>query len=125
LCAAHEVVDLEPTGYAPAQARRAVREVVAAHVSSAQLHTAELLVSELVTNAIVHGAGRVRVAIDCAEQELSVTVSDDEPEPPRLEPERPMSLGGRGIRMVDSLAGAWGVNPQVNGHGKDVWFRLP
>lgn len=125
LCAAHEVVDLEPTGFAPAQARRVVREAVAEHLPADLLDTAELLVSELVTNAIVHGAGRVRLAIDCVQREVAVTVSDDEPAPPQLQPERLLSLGGRGMRMVESLAGSWGVNPHLNGHGKDVWFRLP
>jgi anti-sigma regulatory factor (Ser/Thr protein kinase) len=88
-------------------------------------HTAELLVSELVTNAITHGTGKVRVAVDCADHCLSVTVGDDEPTSPELQPERLLSMGGRGLRMIESLASSWGVKPRPDGHGKDVWFRLP
>jgi two-component sensor histidine kinase len=94
-------------------------------VSEDVTDTAELLVSELVTNAIMHGTGPVTVSIDCGEDTLSVTVSDEEPAEPLLQPERLMALGGRGLRMVESLASSWGVKPRVGSPGKDVWFRLP
>jgi two-component sensor histidine kinase len=123
-CATHEVLDLEPSGFAPAQARQMVRDVVTALVPPDVAHTAELLVSELVTNAITHGSGLVRLAIDCSEGGLSVTVSDDDPRAPQVQPERLMSCGGRGLRMMDSLASAWGVTPHDGGPGKDVWFQL-
>jgi two-component sensor histidine kinase len=124
-CATHEVIDLEPSGFAPAQARRVVREIIGSLVPVDVAHTAELLVSELVTNAITHGTGTVRLVIDCANHCLSVTVSDDEPAGPELQPERLMADGGRGLRMIESLASAWGVKPHEGGPGKDVWFRLP
>lgn len=124
-CATHEVLELEPSGIAPAQARRMLRETVASLVPADVAHTAELLVSELVTNAITHGRGVVRLSIDCADHCLSVTVSDDEPATPQVQPERLMSDGGRGLRMIESLASAWGVNPRHDSPGKDVWFRLP
>ena len=124
-CATHEVIDLEPSGSAPAQARRVVRETIGTLVPADVAHTAELLVSELVTNAITHGTGTVRLAIDCADHCLSVTVGDDEPAAPQLQPEELMSDGGRGLRMIESLASAWGVKPRAQGPGKDVWFRLP
>lgn len=124
-CATHEVIDLEPSGIAPAQARQVVRQLVSPLVPADIAHTAELLVSELVTNAITHGAGTVRLAIDCTNRCLSVTVSDDHPAVPELQPERLMSNGGRGLRMIESLASAWGVKPRSDGPGKDVWFRLP
>jgi anti-sigma regulatory factor (Ser/Thr protein kinase) len=124
-CATHEVIRLEPSGSAPAQARRAVRQVLSHVVSDDMSHTAELLVSELVTNAITHGRGVVTLSIDCSEHLLSVTVGDDEPSVPQLQPERLMALGGRGLRMIESLASAWGVRPRDGSPGKDVWFRLP
>jgi two-component sensor histidine kinase len=124
-CATHEVLDLEPSGFAPAQARRLVRDVVAPLVPPDVAHTAELLVSELVTNAITHGTGTVHISIDCANHCLSVTVGDDEPTIPEMQPERLLSMGGRGMRMVEALASAWGVTPRADGGGKDVWFRLP
>jgi anti-sigma regulatory factor (Ser/Thr protein kinase) len=124
-CTTHEVVQLEPTGRAPGQARRIVREVLADIISDDVTETAELLVSELVTNAITHGTGVVTLSIDCTDKSLAVTVSDDEPTEPELQPESLTALGGRGLRMVDALAGSWGVKPHKDGAGKDVWFRLP
>jgi two-component sensor histidine kinase len=124
-CITHEVRDLEPSGFAPAQARRVVREVVAPLVPADMAHTAELLVSELVTNAITHGRGMVRLSIDCADHSLSVAVSDDEPAPPLVQQEQALSIGGRGLRMVETLAGAWGVRREDETPGKAVWFRLP
>jgi anti-sigma regulatory factor (Ser/Thr protein kinase) len=124
-CATHEVINLEPSSSAPAQARRVVRQVLAQVVPADVTHTAELLVSELVTNAITHGTGTVTVSIDCTDQSLAVTVGDDSPEVPELQPECLMALGGRGLRMIDTLASAWGVKPRNPGPGKEVWFRLP
>jgi anti-sigma regulatory factor (Ser/Thr protein kinase) len=102
-----------------------VRQTVTPLVSADVVDTAELLVSELVTNAVIHGSGTVRLVIDCTDHCLSVTVSDNEPVAPKLQPERPLSDGGRGLRMIESLASAWGVRLRADGRGKDVWFRLP
>jgi anti-sigma regulatory factor (Ser/Thr protein kinase) len=124
-CATHEVICLEPSRSAPAQARRVLRQVLDHVVSEEVSETAELLVSELVTNAVTHGKGMVTLSIDCADHRLSVTVGDDEPNVPQLQPERLMALGGRGLRMIESLASSWGVKPRVGAPGKDVWFRLP
>lgn len=121
----HQVIHLEPSGAAPAQARRVVRKVLLDIVPADVTYTAELLVSELVTNAITHGTGIVTVSIDCAGHSLSVTVSDDEPTVPELQPERLMAVGGRGLRMIESLASSWGVTQRKDSPGKDVWFRLP
>lgn len=102
-----------------------VRDVVTPLVPADVAHTAELLVSELVTNAVMHGSGTVRLSVDCAEDCLSVTVSDEAPSTPQVQPERLMSDGGRGLRMIESLSSSWGVNPRTDSPGKDVWFRLP
>jgi anti-sigma regulatory factor (Ser/Thr protein kinase) len=123
--ATHEVIELEPTGSAPAAARRAVRTLIAPLVPVDIVETAELLVSELVTNAVIHGTGHVRLVIDCENHCLSITVSDDEPSTPQLQPEHEYADSGRGLRMVESLAGSWGVTPRSDAPGKDVWFRLP
>jgi two-component sensor histidine kinase len=101
-----------------------VRDVVCPLVPADVAHTAELLVSELVTNAVTHGCGRVRLAIDWRNNGLSVTVSDDEPAAPLVRPERLMSTDGRGMRMIETLASAWGVRAHNEGGGKDVWFTL-
>jgi two-component sensor histidine kinase len=120
-CATREVLTLESSRLAPAQARRAVHDFAAA-VSPASASTAELLASELVTNAVTHGRGAVRVLMEYDANGLAVTVTDDEPSPPVIADAAPSATGGRGMRLVDVLSSDWGVTPDRPGKG--VWFRL-
>jgi anti-sigma regulatory factor (Ser/Thr protein kinase) len=120
----HQAVDLEPTLAAPAQARRFVRSSLRDGVSRETLELAELLTSELVTNAIRHGSGDVSVTVRCHDGVLAISVSDDDAAMPVVPPEEPLALGGRGVRMVQRLAQDWGVSPRDDGPGKVVWFRL-
>lgn len=121
---AHGVLRLQPVSTAPAEARRAVRSAGATHVATTVTDTAELLASELVTNAITHGAGLVTIAIECEDGTLAVAVSDDDPAFPVVQPEQLFAVRGRGLRMVDSMASAWGVAARAEGPGKVVWFRV-
>jgi two-component sensor histidine kinase len=122
--ATQELYRLAPTGAAPAEARRLVRDSVGVQFPGDTAHTAELLVSELVTNAITHGSGEVSITIEYGVRSVTVAVSDGSSEAPSMQPERLLSLGGRGLRMIETLASAWGVTPRPEG-GKNVWFRLP
>jgi anti-sigma regulatory factor (Ser/Thr protein kinase) len=118
-----QVVHLEPTLSAPSQARRAVRTLAPGlPVDTADL--AELLTSELVTNAVRHGTGRVTLVIECGDGVLAISVSDDDPGMPFAQPEELLAVGGRGVRMVQRLSQSWGVTPRESGNGKMVWFRL-
>jgi two-component sensor histidine kinase len=119
--ATREVLTLTPSRLAPAKARRAVHDFATA-VSPASAWTAELLASELVTNAVTHGSGAVRVVMEYDVDGLAVTVSDDEPARPVITDAAPSDTGGRGLRLVDVLASDWGVTSDRPGKG--VWFRL-
>jgi anti-sigma regulatory factor (Ser/Thr protein kinase) len=86
--------------------------------------TAELCVSELVTNAIVHAGGRieVRASLDGA---LVVSVrdhggpaADAAPDP---DPD-PLRVHGRGLLLVEALADRWGS--ERDAVGTSVWFSL-
>jgi anti-sigma regulatory factor (Ser/Thr protein kinase) len=83
-----------------------------------------LLVSELVTNAVVHAGSPAVVRLDADVERIKVAVADRDPEkaPKMAEPE-PLSPSGRGVLLVDRLASRWGVEPQRS--GKVVWFELP
>ena len=120
-CATREVLILAPSRLAPAQARRAVHAFAVA-VSPAAAQTAELLASELVTNAVMHGRGNVQVVMEYGAEGLAVTVTDEEPAPPVVTETPPSATGGRGMRLVEVLASSWGVKPGPP--GKAVWFRL-
>ncbi|MGH3329268.1 MAG: ATP-binding protein [Streptomycetales bacterium] len=82
---------------------------------------AVLLVSELVTNAVIHGGGPtlLRLTFDAT---LRVEVRDLSPAAPRLRYAGPDELGGRGLQLVDRLSQCWGWQPQ--GCGKLVWCEL-
>ncbi len=121
----HRVVELEPTLAAPAEARRFIRSALGDEVDRETIELAELLTSELVTNAIRHGSGHVSVELRSQAGTVAVSVSDDDAAMPVAPPEEPLAVGGRGVRMVQRLAQDWGVSPRENGPGKVVWFRLP
>jgi anti-sigma regulatory factor (Ser/Thr protein kinase) len=82
-----------------------------------------LIVSELVTNALVHTRGQVRLDLTFVNQRLRIAVADNSPRTPV----KPTNIGweatgGRGILLVEALSSAWGTLP-VSG-GKQVWCEL-
>lgn len=85
---------------------------------------AELLVSELVTNALVHGGGGASLAVTVAPGGVRVEVADDLPDElqPVVRPTSASATGGRGLALVEALATAWGVRRAPG--GKVVWFHL-
>jgi anti-sigma regulatory factor (Ser/Thr protein kinase) len=120
-------LELGGSAYAPAAARRGVLEALArrpgpAAFSEAFLRVAELLASELVTNAIRHATGPVEVEVTAIEDGARVTVTDRSTTPPRTRPPAPHAPGGRGLRLVSTLASRWGCDPTPD--GKQVWFEL-
>ncbi|WP_052305491.1 MULTISPECIES: ATP-binding protein [Thermomonospora] len=84
-----------------------------------------LMVDELVTNAVVHGTGPVRLRLRLREGELVAEVGDDSPLVPRPAGAQAAdwSERGRGLLLVAALAAAYGS--RVCGHGKVVWFSKP
>jgi anti-sigma regulatory factor (Ser/Thr protein kinase) len=92
-------------------------------VSETQRQDAELVISELVTNALRHGLGDIVVRTSLADGHLlQVSVTDSGPELPALQPVDPGRVGGVGLRIVDRLASEWGVAPFPG--GKTVWAIL-
>ena len=83
---------------------------------------AELLVSELAANAVVHAQTPLRVSVLCHDHRVRIEVRDDNPVLPRLIAPEPFAMSGRGVILVDSLAVAWGINGSQR--GKTVWFEI-
>ena len=85
---------------------------------------AVLLVSELVTNAILHGRAPLELRAQTAGAGLRVEVYDHDPAtPPILRHDFDLTEpGGRGLQLVDTLADRWGWTE--NDGGKVVWFEL-
>jgi anti-sigma regulatory factor (Ser/Thr protein kinase) len=84
------------------------------------VEVAVLLTSELVTNAIIHAGTDLVVTVRREGDRARVAVHDEEITPPRRR--EPGLDGGRGLALVEALAGAWGTFPR--GEGKAVWFEL-
>jgi anti-sigma regulatory factor (Ser/Thr protein kinase) len=84
---------------------------------------AELVISELVTNALRHGLGEIVVRGSLTDDdELQVSVTDSGQELPEIQPIDPDRVGGVGLRIVDRLATDWGVASFPG--GKTVWAIL-
>ena len=84
--------------------------------------TVALLVSELATNALVHGDGQVRVRVLPTAGGVRVEVHDGSPVLPAKRDATLLDEGGRGVALVEALSSSWGS--QVDGAGKTVWFEV-
>jgi anti-sigma regulatory factor (Ser/Thr protein kinase) len=111
----------EPT--APAEAR-AVVEAIGSDLPEPVLVDAKLLLTEVVTNAIKH-ADHIQAVIIRIKRNHFVRVEVLDPGPMFKPDPRPPGTGagsGRGLHLVDTVAHAWGVEPDQA--GKKVWFEL-
>ncbi|WP_163010606.1 ATP-binding protein [Streptomyces dangxiongensis] len=86
------------------------------------VQTAELLVSELITNAIRHGAGSPLIRVTWNGRLLRIAVSDHSDRRPRTRPTGSTEPGGFGLQLLERLAQRWGVTPHHP--GKTVWAEL-
>ncbi|WP_327352492.1 ATP-binding protein [Streptomyces sp. NBC_01304] len=108
-----------------AEVRRALRELLRHWGKPGRSDVAELLTSEIVTNALVHTDHDAEVTATVGPHRLRVEVRDSEAHRPRLRiplADDGTRTNGRGLLLVQSLADAWGV--RANGRGKVVWFEL-
>jgi DNA-binding NarL/FixJ family response regulator len=111
---------------AETKAARTARAVVRDALPSVDrdlLQSVELLVSELVTNAVLHASSAPRLDVVVSRARIRVEVFDDDAAPP--EPRRPGSdggTGGWGLQLLDRLASRWGTDAQAG--GKVVWFEI-
>jgi anti-sigma regulatory factor (Ser/Thr protein kinase) len=115
-------IALRPERDSARSARRFIESVLAEWDLARLRETSELLVTELVTNAVLHARTDVDLVARRSGPGLRVEVHDGDHTPPVPRPYSPMSPGGRGLRIVDALAERWGVEPTAG--GKYVWFEL-
>lgn len=123
------VVVLACSPESAAAARRVVRQLAPADGwDEDAVDTAELLVSELVTNAVTHGRSDIRVQVASSPDRLLVEVADENDRLPEVLPRDPDALSGRGLQLVEVAADAWGCHrvdgTDGPGAGKVVWFAL-
>jgi anti-sigma regulatory factor (Ser/Thr protein kinase) len=103
-------------------ARHFVRATLEQLDASAAWDTLSMLLSELATNAVLHARTEFHVEIIRAADRVRVSVTDLSPVIPRQRDYAADSTTGRGMRLVDSLAVAWGVERGTD--RKTVWFEV-
>ena len=113
---------LVPQASSVGEARELVRELLAHAGREELLDNAMLLVSELVTNALLHAGTSIEVSAQLGEHGLVVEVGDGSPHLPVPRHYADTSGTGRGLRLLQQLAAEWGVTGRAD--GKTVWFRL-
>ncbi|MCU1590014.1 MAG: protein serine phosphatase with GAF(s) sensor(s) [Frankiales bacterium] len=121
---AASVTTLPPTGRSAAAARRTVESVLGEAELTDLLDEALLLVTELVTNAVVHAGTDIELHLATSTGGLRVEVVDRSPGSlPVIRPAPAETReGGRGVFLLDALATEWGT--RHFGEGKSVWFQL-
>lgn len=92
---------------------------------AAQVDDVVLTASEVVANAVLHGAGPVTVWVWPGCHGLRVEVTDNGGGTPQLtQAIDDQDEGGRGLFIVDQIANRWGVIPADQGPGKTLWFEI-
>lgn len=107
---------------AGAARRLVVQRCRGAGVGEEELETLELLVSEVVTNAVLHGRSDVHLELAVHGRRVGVRVGDDNSRRPRVQKNDAGALDGRGLAILDVVARRWGVDDAPV--GKVVWFEL-
>ncbi|MGW7431122.1 ATP-binding SpoIIE family protein phosphatase [Streptomyces sp. NPDC054861] len=109
-----------------AAARRHLRQLLHDWSDADQVDSAVLMVSEMVTNVLIHTDGDAllvaEVTCDEKSRRLRVEVADSSDELPHKRHPGEMASSGRGLVLMEMLAHAWGVDPR--GEGKSIWFEL-
>jgi phosphoserine phosphatase RsbU/P len=114
---------LEPTPASPGRARRAATEWLWSNgATKEQVDSAVLIVSELVTNAVVHAGTPLTLQLDWDGPRLRIEVSDGGPAHGALMSHPSPNGGGRGLIIVDHLSESWGF--EVDRDGKRVWANV-
>ncbi|MFD5317542.1 ATP-binding protein [Streptomyces sp. NPDC127098] len=113
------------------RARAVVRNALESWGLSRSLADAELVITELVANAVTHGApGRsegatVVVEAQRSDRALRVAVTDDSPDAvPMVRAAGVDEESGRGLLLVTEVSSAWGWRPVAYGRSKQVWAEF-
>ena len=114
--------ELPASPASPALARGFARSALGGYPGDF-VDTVLLLVSELITNAVIHGQSAPRMHIQAVGGQIRVSVDDESRDAPVVPEQGVEALeAGRGLMLVDALASRWGWTPIER--GKRTWFEL-
>lgn len=103
------------------KARRLVASVLRGCPASV-VADAELIVAELATNALLHGAPPVRLRLRSADSRIRIEIEDTGRTIPVRVRQSTQAMTGRGLQLVEAIAAEWGVSPSDG--GKTVWAEV-
>jgi anti-sigma regulatory factor (Ser/Thr protein kinase) len=115
-------VELPPEPASATRARQLARERLRVVCSPEALETVALLVTELVTNAILHAGTALQLVIEIRTHHIRVCVEDSSPRAPEVRHYDTDAVTGRGLALVEQLATSWGVDNTPT--GKAVWCEI-
>lgn len=116
-------VELRPDLDAPRRCRQIVERVLSRWGwGGRQAEIAELLVSELASNAVIHAGTVLRLSLLVSDRRVRIEVADRSRTLPELRPHESCGAGGWGLRLVDQLAARWDAERLLD--GKVVWAEL-
>lgn len=105
---------------------RQLRELLHDWPSADQVDSAVLLLSEMLTNVLVHTDADAlllaEVRGEAGDRRMRVEVTDTSDDLPHKRRPGELASSGRGLMLIELLADLWGVDPQ--GEGKSIWFEL-
>ncbi len=104
------------------EARRFVSTTLAEWSMDDVADAVALLVSELVTNSVLHARTSMELSLESSGEQLRVAVADDNPQIPQQRRYSRESATGRGLKLVEALSSSWGIETRVD--GKSVWFTI-
>lgn len=116
-------VDLPPEPASATRARALARERFGTSYSRDTLDTIALLVTELVTNAILHARTTLQLTLETRPGLVRICVEDESNDQPTLQHYASDAVTGRGLALVEQLASSWGV--ELTPTGKLVWCHVP
>ncbi len=114
--------ELPPEATSAGRARALLRRALAGHEREDALDPAQLAMSEIVTNALVHAGTSMRLRILLAPHGLRVELADGSHRMPARRDFGTTAATGRGLLLVEELATRWGAYPVDE--GKIVWFEF-
>jgi anti-sigma regulatory factor (Ser/Thr protein kinase) len=108
--------------HAPRDARAFVADALRSFGCAELIDDAMLVVSELATNAMVHGRSEFTVSVTQIDRAVTIAVGDAGARSPERRRARVSSTSGRGLQLVAGVSSSWGVTPHTV--GKVVWANL-
>lgn len=117
-------IELSPSPRSVALARRWSTDQLSLAGCAVEVETVALLVSELVSNVVLHARTACELMMTAVDNMVRVEVHDGSDAMPMegLSPD-PLSISGRGLALVAALSTTYGMEALPNG-GKLVWFEL-